>query len=281
MTDTTVMSSDFNMTSHNTTTTTTTPDNGNLHDLETLTQYIAAYYINRYYLYIITAVGLPGNLAAIVTLCSMKPITSSSVYMVVLAVVDALNIVVKILYLDLTKYDVQIGDAGCKSVYFLGTFLMHYSNWILVAMTIERFLAIALPLRVAELCTRRRAAIAVGVIGLLLICLDCHFIVSAFEGWDDFYKWNCEFNPDFLYFMTVVWYWIDGAAYSFLPFTLLLVFNTLIIVGIRKQQKRMASRVDKTKLTEKMKQQQQVCPELSFIFRSITSCIPIDNMKIK
>ncbi|XP_021373894.1 thyrotropin-releasing hormone receptor-like [Mizuhopecten yessoensis] len=241
-------------------------------------EYWAALYINKYYLYVIVAIGLPGNLAAVVTICNMRPLTSSSVYMVMLAIVDSVNLGLKILYLQLTLYNVQMGHAGCKVMFFCGTFFMHYANWILVAMTIERFLAIWLPLKVSELCTRTRAFLVMGLIAVPLLGLNLHFFWSTLEVWDDYYSWDCQFRSEFEYFMTKMWYWIDGAAYSLIPFIILVIFNILIIVGISRGHRGVVSKIDKTQMTEKMKQQQQitimlVTVSLVFVVLTMPNCV--------
>ncbi|OWF40588.1 hypothetical protein KP79_PYT04465 [Mizuhopecten yessoensis] len=166
-------------------------------------EYWAALYINKYYLYVIVAIGLPGNLAAVVTICNMRPLTSSSVYMVMLAIVDSVNLGLKILYLQLTLYNVQMGHAGCKVMFFCGTFFMHYANWILVAMTIERFLAIWLPLKVSELCTRTRAFLVMGLIAVPLLGLNLHFFWSTLENYWDYTKNLHEYARYFLFYQLV------------------------------------------------------------------------------
>ncbi|XP_069119812.1 probable G-protein coupled receptor 139 [Argopecten irradians] len=241
-------------------------------------EYWAALYINKYYLYVIVAIGLPGNLAAVVTICNMRPLTSSSMYMVVLAIADIVNLILKILYLQLTLHNVQMGHSGCKVMFFFGTFFMHYSNWILVAMTIERFLAIWFPLKVSELCTRSRAAMVMGIIAVPLLALNLHFFWSTLEVWDDYYSWDCQFQSDFEFFMTKLWYWIDGAAYSLIPFIILVIFNILIIVGIKRGHRGVVSKIDKTRMTEKMKQQQQitimlVTVSLVFVILTMPNCV--------
>ncbi|XP_060078108.1 thyrotropin-releasing hormone receptor-like [Ylistrum balloti] len=265
-----------NITSGSNTTSTVSSNSGpSIYDYG---EYWAALYINKYYLYVIVAIGLPGNLAAVVTICNMRPLTSSSMYMVVLAVVDSINLGLKILYLQLTLHDVQMGHNGCKVMFFFGTFFMHYANWILVAMTIERFLAIWLPLKVSELCTRTRAMFVMGLIAVPLLGLNLHFFWSTLEVWDDYYSWDCQFRSEFEYFMTKLWYWIDGAAYSLIPFIILVVFNILIIVGIKRGHRGVISKIDKTRMTEKMKQQQQITimlitVSLVFVILTMPNCV--------
>lgn len=113
-----------------------------------------AYFLNRYYLWIVFAFGFPGNIVSFVTILRMKPFTSPTRYVATLAFVDNVCLVCKLLFLMLTKYDVHIGNKGCAALMFLGSFTAQFANWLLVAMTVERCLAICLPLKVGSICTR-------------------------------------------------------------------------------------------------------------------------------
>jgi hypothetical protein len=90
------------------------------------------------------------GVSALITISRMKPITSSSIYIAMISLIDAFNLIFKLSYLLLTLYDIRLYDGGCKTMYFMGTFFMHYSNWLLVSMTIERFVAIWFPLKVTK-----------------------------------------------------------------------------------------------------------------------------------
>lgn len=248
--------------------------------LMTHTEYRAAVYINNYYLYLLNGIGIPGSVCALITICNMKPLTSSSLYMAVLSVVDALSLIFKLLYLLLTLYDIRMYDIGCKSLFFIGTYLMHYSNWLLVSMTIERFIAIWFPLRVTKLCTKRRACLNMVLVGVLLVVVNFQFFITAKEDSHNVYVWVCTFHDQYLEFSAKVWYWIDGAVYSIIPFVLLIIFNTLIICGIKmasSKQKMLTNKIDKTKGTDKVKHQQQITVMLIsisvvFVILTVPNC---------
>ena len=122
--------------------------------LEAFTVYWIALYINRYYLWVVFAFGFPGNIVSFLTILHMKPFSSPTIYVAALALVDNSCLVFKMLFFLLTKYDAPLGNAGCGTLSFLGSFTAQLANWLLVAMTLERCLAICLPLRVGSICTR-------------------------------------------------------------------------------------------------------------------------------
>ncbi|CAG2212155.1 probable G-protein coupled receptor B0563.6 [Mytilus edulis] len=250
-----------NITSDNGTTASSKKVLSLLDQLNQYDEFKAAVVINNYYLYVLCALGIPGSACALITICRMKPLTSSSVYMAMLSLVDAMNLVFKLLYLLLTLYDVRLFDNGCRTMFFIGTFLMHYSNWLLVSMTIERFIAIWFPLQVTKLCTKRRAFINMIVLAIILMALNFQFYWTTVELPHKVYVWQCSFMDEYVHFITKVWYWIDGAAYSIVPFILLLIFNTMIILGIKmasSKQRMLTNKIDKTQNTDKIKHQQQI-----------------------
>ncbi|XP_059166042.1 green-sensitive opsin-3-like [Physella acuta] len=132
----------------------TTLNNSLSEEFKTLPLYIAARYINLYYLWVIFAFGFPGNIFSFITILRMKPLTSPTGYVAAVAFVDNACLLFKVLFHSVTKFDVPVGDAGCGIITFLGSFSSHFANWLLVAMTVERCLAICMPLRVGSICTK-------------------------------------------------------------------------------------------------------------------------------
>ena len=252
-----------------------------LEQLQETPEYSAAVIINNNYLYVLCALGLPGNICALITISRMKPLTSSSIYIAMISLIDAFNLIFKLSYLLLTLYDIRLYDGGCKTMYFMGTFFMHYSNWLLVSMTIERFVAIWFPLKVTKLCTKRRACINIVLLAVILTGVNLQFFWSTNEVPHSVYAWKCSFVDSFVYFISKIWYWIDGAAYSIVPCILLIFFNTMIILGIKmasSKQKLLTNKIDKTQGTEKVKYQQQITRMLVsvsvvFVILTMPNCI--------
>lgn len=123
-------------------------------EMKKYTIFVVAHAINRYYLWVIFAFGFPGNIVSFITILRMKPVSSPTVYVAAVAFVDNFCLLVKFVFLILTKYDARLENEGCMAFLFLGSFTAHFANWLLVAMTLERCLAICLPLKVGSICTR-------------------------------------------------------------------------------------------------------------------------------
>lgn len=70
--------------------------------------------INEYYLWVIFALGFPGNVLSLLTILRMPTVSSSKMHVAMLAIVDNFAIVSKLLYHQLTSHEISLGDAGCK-----------------------------------------------------------------------------------------------------------------------------------------------------------------------
>ncbi|XP_048246077.1 probable G-protein coupled receptor 139 [Haliotis rufescens] len=197
-----------------------------------------AFDIQTYYLWVILALGFPGNCATIVTVIKMSPARSLTVYIALLAVVDNLAIVNKLLLIVLLDHKIHVGQLGCKVLGYFGNFLTTFANWLLVAMSMERFAAVWFPLKIGQSWTFKKSILAVVLLSLPLCILFLHlfwtmkFLVEKETG-----TYHCDIYKEYEYFMMHIWYWINILVYAFIPCILLLLFNLLIIAGIVKSDK--------------------------------------------
>lgn len=74
---------------------------------------------------------------------------------------------------------VDIGLIMCKVLFFMGNHLVVLANWILIAMAIERLLAVWKPLHVAHIWNSRRAVLSLVGIFFLTACLHIPILVAV------------------------------------------------------------------------------------------------------
>ncbi|XP_046551539.1 rhodopsin-like [Haliotis rubra] len=197
-----------------------------------------AFHIETYYLWAIFALGFPGNCFTIITIIKMSPQRSLAVYIALLAIVDNLAIVNKLLMFVLTDNGVQIGIYGCKFLGFFGNFLITYGNWLLVGLSVERFAAVWFPFQIGKIWTFRKSLTVVMSITLPLVGLFLHlFWTMDYHYYASTKSVFCNINGKYIYFMVDVWNWINVLVYAVIPCVLLLIFNLLIIAGIVKSTK--------------------------------------------
>lgn len=138
--------------------------------------------IRFYSLIVVISVGIISNtLALIVFSCSYMRKTTSGIYFIFLSVADTFLLSGELL-LWLNSYNSQgpvLGvdfmntvDVWCKLIYFVRYTGRIWSSWLVVIITVARYLSIAFPLKVAQF-SGPRTAVVVCVIELLVSCLVC------------------------------------------------------------------------------------------------------------
>ncbi|XP_067648924.1 probable G-protein coupled receptor B0563.6 [Haliotis asinina] len=192
-----------------------------------------AFDMETVYLWVILALGFPGNCAAIVTVIKMFPGRSLTMYVALLAAVDNLSILVKILMFVLLDKGMNVGNLGCKTLGYFGNVLSTFANWLLVAMSIERFAAVWFPLKFVQIWSPKKSIATVMTMAFLLAAMFLHlFWIMRFVDDKDAGMKYCSIYDEYKYFMMHIWYWINVIIYAVLPCILLMIFNALIVVGI-------------------------------------------------
>ncbi|KAH9499428.1 hypothetical protein Btru_003466 [Bulinus truncatus] len=190
----------------------------------------AATIINDVYLWIILGFGFPGNILAIFTVLRMRPRVRFTFYVAALAFVDNLCLTVKVVYINLDKANVNLGQFGCQFLQYLGTFSGQWANWILVMMTAERLVDIALPL-VSRRINKRHYVTVNGVIAVVLLGVNgpiFHlYYLSAQNG---VYSCSDAYDQtDGRYRFVLVNSYVEMVVFSLLPVLLLTIMNCFIV----------------------------------------------------
>ncbi|CAL1546928.1 unnamed protein product, partial [Lymnaea stagnalis] len=185
--------------------------------------------INKYYLWLIFAIGFPGNLASIVTIFRMRSLGSFTLYVVLLAVMDNLALLLKLTIYQLLVDKINIATSGCRILIFLATFCNSYANWILVLMAAERLVAVRYPLKIQEYLGYRKSIMWICIVGVV--------IAGAYAPILWMFYYNTEFTtclvtPDSADLMKYL-HWTNISLSAFIPFLCLAVFNVLIMRVIR------------------------------------------------
>jgi hypothetical protein len=139
-----------------------------------------------------------------------------------------------------TKSDIflkRFQVVACKVTCMLLYATLHFSVWVVVIMTIERYIAVALPLQASRLCTVKRAKISISILALLVLLVNFHFIIThalvGDGGAQEFMECKAT-APLYSSFMNTVWPWIDLFIYASLPVSLIIIFNILILNNLFK-----------------------------------------------
>lgn len=190
---------------------------------------------------IIIGVGTFGNVLTIIVLIRhMKKLTSTAMFLFTLALSDTLllyNAPLRRWITSIWNEDIRhYTELGCKFSVYLTYTSIQFSSWLLVAVTVERFISVVWPHRVRLGCTPRNSAIVIGVLFLIIFGLNTHIFYGF--GYSKLPVYNGEGFCEPLYegyrvFWGDVYSWIDLAVAFAIPFGFFVVINSVIIYKLR------------------------------------------------
>ncbi|XP_014784041.2 thyrotropin-releasing hormone receptor [Octopus bimaculoides] len=186
---------------------------------------------------LLLVLGTFGNIFSVFVMRQRSIIRMTAyVYLINLAIADSVVLYIGLLRLwisELTGMDIRNQTSWlCKLVVFCGYVSSDFSVWLIIAVTIERYIVVCHPRKVNNFCTVQRAKWVVCGLLLLFVAINIHFFwtISLNErNVDNKISYYCSSRKDFDYLVTVLWPWVDAFLYCFVPFGTILSLNTLII----------------------------------------------------
>lgn len=115
-------------------------------------------------------------------------------------------------------------DVACKFALFFIYTSMSYSSWVLVAVTVERFLQISFPLRFQKLHSVKAAVVILSSLFLFIIVVNMHFFWTnglTDNGCGSIGRKNFDFDEN-------VFTWIDLLVLSIIPSAIMIICNVFI-----------------------------------------------------
>lgn len=204
----------------------------------------AAYRIHKYLLLyippIMMLVGTIGNILSFGVFRMNTGKVSTYTYLSALAIMDLLVLYIGLMRLWIAQLtNIDIKDQAnwiCKVVVFLGYVSSDSSVWLIVAVTVERFVAVCYPLQASNLCRMRKARYIVCVPILALCVVNSHFLwtveLHQIASNNSNSSYICDAAPPFTALVNDIWTWVDAGIYSFVPFVILSVLNGNIIKNV-------------------------------------------------
>ena len=180
---------------------------------------------SQYMVYIMMCLCILGLLGNI--LCVLVMIRKGlrhlpfAVYSSTLAVSDSIVLIYHMLENINLLYPMSLH--GCIIWRFIMQTCNQYSSWCLVQLTVERFVAVVIPLKCHEIITQTRAVVGLAITFVVLSSVNVHIIWN----WEPIScAWTESFRKSAWFF-----YYIgaDILLYSSTPSLLLIVLNVIII----------------------------------------------------
>ena len=158
---------------------------------------------------------------------------------------------------------------ACRIGLYVVIVLQHYATWVVVIVTVERYMSIMHPFKARAYLSRGRLKVALYVI-LALCFIEYLPHIISFDIIDDYVDWPCEPSGDFGLWWEH-YYKPKGNLLLFVfgPFSIILLCNLIIIGKLIKMQKSRGNLGVSQEQTNTRKQLKKTAPlliSLSFVF---------------
>lgn len=197
--------------------------------------------IQLYYTPILLHLGVLGNCLSVCVFFGTKlRHASSSIYLGALAISDTgFLMIVFIAWIDMLHVHLLNKSGFCQFFVYFSTLCSFLSVWLVVAFTVERYVAVKYPLRRQFLCTVTRAKIV--VIGLTTLAILLCSPVLLFAGpvnVSTMYgnQTICDLSKGWKTW-AIVYNTVDTVLTFAVPLTMIIIFNILIAHNIYKLNK--------------------------------------------
>ncbi|XP_013380316.1 thyrotropin-releasing hormone receptor [Lingula anatina] len=184
---------------------------------------------------------------AVMTRKSMRA-TPIGIYLATLSVADLVVLWVGLMRHLLSSFDVadirEFSVFSCQMTKFLTYFSMDFAAYILVAVSVERYIAVCQPEKASTLCTIKRSVAVLAIIAVLIAAKTLHVFWTRgneyqLVGNETVLVRVCGYpNESYRFFWKHVLPWIIFCVYVIGPFATMLVLNILIINGLYNLEKR-------------------------------------------
>ena len=204
-----------------------------MEEVKTYITFRIANLINTYWYPILAPVGFLGNtLSFSVMMKSKNRKMSTCIYMAAISIND--NLMMLMCFHDFLVAGLQIHKwhpIECKIAAFVALFGLQNCTYLVLAMTMDKYIAIKWPHRAPTYSTPRRAKrIVVGLYMLVCIYNIPHCFLSSVIGG------QC-FNFGIRNVFSRVYSWFSFVVNAIVPFTLLIHMNFVIVKTVRNSHK--------------------------------------------
>lgn len=190
-----------------------------------LTVYKVYRFIDRNFVYITSVPGLITNPLTIYLAAVMKPRTTSEIYMFVLGVTDFLVVLLRLSIKIMVQSNYQWTDLICRAMYYSANVAYVFSNWILVAWTIERTVAVVFPLKLNIWYSNKKVLTILSVILATNASLFVPELIEISSVYTSAGRRVCFYSQYYYKYYAM----IENCFYIYIPMTIVVVGNIIIL----------------------------------------------------
>ena len=193
-----------------------------------------SHYIYAIVFPIIFLLGLVGNVLSslLFSITKLKK-TSCGVYFLVLAIADTLGLIGGIHHCLAIGYRISVPNAYyCRVRNFFLYTSMDMASWMVVAISVDRYMKVKFPISARMYATQKLATIISCILAVVFILKNIHLATAFIGDFSADAADNCDPNPaypNYMFFFKRVWPWIDLVSYALLPFIIVSICNAFII----------------------------------------------------
>ena len=182
----------------------------------------------------------------------------------------------------LFDFDVrQMSGIACKIHTWLVYSSLDFSAWLLIAITLERIIAVWYPYVLKVKCNRQNGAILVAGILISVLVLNSHFLYGMVIVRINNDKEKCGFiDINYEQFIHIAWSWIDLCAFCLIPLLFIMVGNCLILLKIAKQHRKAKLNQTSTKYKRRLKSKDKQQSSMTAILITLNTVFLLTTLPI-
>ena len=140
----------------------------------------------------------------------------------------------------LFEFDIRhLSEAVCKLHIWLVYSSLDFSAWILIAVTLERIIAVWYPYSEKTKCSKLNATALIITILILVLALNAHLLYGMVNKDTDMAEMRCvSIDESYSIFFRSVWSWLDLCVFCVIPFSVIVIGNSFILYKLLGRHRR-------------------------------------------
>jgi len=201
------------------------------------------YYVNDIIGSILFIFGILFNILSFVYFQLSKSFRDTSMrhYFSVLSISDSLRLSEWLFTILMDKKIIFLNSNLCRAFLFITITNSHISVWLLVFLSIERYIILQFPFRGKQFYTTKNSLILLCVVIVIIVLFDIPYLMPNFVQKQfidyDLHLYMCITNSEYRMYMFIN----NILFYSIVPFVILLIFNGLLISLLARQKMQLFS----------------------------------------